>query len=192
LFVTCINKEKGWTMNFTRRDLQRGRREMEKKLTTAGKVRRQFAAGRPPKPGNWDTRAALRTITRRLDELVATLESEGLDRRDLSAEIVIGEFVPEPHDPLSTESIAAKIRIMTLVNKGESLLSAVVNVLMRHPEQVVIGTIFSIWDHEIVDPAKARQSWATPVFRDVDGAAEKALDAALERWRGRYAAKAPS
>jgi hypothetical protein len=176
-------------MNFSRRDLQRGRREMEKSLTKVGKIRRQFAAGRPPKPGNWDTRAALRTIARRLDELVAALKAEGLDRRDLSADIVIGEFVPEPDDPLSTETIAANIKVLTLVEKGESHLVGVTHAVMRRPEQVVIGTLFSILDHEIADPTKARQWWATPAFRDVDGAAEQALGEALNRRRAVQAAK---
>jgi hypothetical protein len=165
-------------MTFTKQDLRRGQRAMERALTTAGKIRRQFAAGRPPKPGNWDTRSALRTIAARLDALTGVMQAEGLNPRDLTAVMVIGEFV-EGLDKLATEHISGHISFLPLVIKGKSHLSAAVDELLPNPKRVVIGTVFQVQDHESPEPLYLR--WANPAFRDVDGAAEQVLTQVLER-----------
>lgn len=169
-------------MNFTLKDLRKGKRAMEKSITTVGKIRRQFSAGRPPKPGSWDTREALRTITQRLDALLAAMTAAKLGRTDLSAVLVIGEFMPPPDAPLNTDHISevnALISYLPLVVKGESHLSAAIDALLPNPQKVVIGAVYQILDHELPEP-RYRQ-WATSAFRDVDGRAEQVLSEVLGR-----------
>jgi hypothetical protein len=168
-------------MNFTLRDLRKGKREMEKVITTVGRIRRQFSAGRPPKPGNWDTREALRTIAQRLDALLGAMTAEKLGRQDLSAVLVLGEFVQGP-DPLNTdhiEDVNALIQFLPLVIKGKSHLSAAVDAVLPNPKKVVIGAVYQILDRETPEPQN--RYWATPAFRDVDGTAERVLNEALKR-----------
>lgn len=170
-------------MTFTRRDRQRGQRAMERALTTAGKIRRQFAAGRPPKPGNWtDPLTALRTIAARLDALTAAMSAEGLSQRDLSASIVTSQLIPGP-DSITSTHISASVERFPLVQKGKSRLSDAAEKVLSNPGMVVVGAIFEIVDRETT-PEPTRRQWATPVFRDEDGVAAQVLAAALERMKG--------
>jgi|ERR1035438_9795981 hypothetical protein len=166
-------------MNFTFEDRQKGQAAMERTLTAAGKVRRRFAAGRPPKPGNWvDRFSALRTIAARLDALTAAMAAEGLKPQDLSASIVISQLAQGPDSLTSRHIISAEVERLTLVRKGTSHLSAVVGQVLSNPGAVIVGVIFEIVDHE-TQPEPTRRRWATPVFRDEDGAADQVLAAAM-------------
>jgi hypothetical protein len=165
-------------MNFTLRDLQKGKREMEKAITTVGKIRRQFSAGRPPKPGNWDTREALRTIDKRTNAITAAMQSEKLNPRDLSAVLVLGEFVEGP-DQLDTSHISAIVSFLPLVRNGKSHISAAIAALLPDPAKVIVGAVYWILDHET--PKPAYRCWANPAFRDVDGQAEIVLAGVLKR-----------
>jgi hypothetical protein len=166
-------------MNFTLRDRQKGKRLMEKTITTVGKIRRQYGSGRPPKPGNWEPRATLLTIARRTDEILAAMKTAKLDPRDMSAVVVIGELAPNKN-ALDTAHITVNITTEWLAERGKSLLSPLVDKVLLSPTKVIIGTIYSILDHET--PETTYRCWANPAYRDVDGEAELALAAVLKRW----------
>jgi hypothetical protein len=164
-------------MNFRLSDLKRGRREMEKTITTVGRIRRQFSGGRPPKPGSWETRSALRTIMQRTDAIVAALKGAKLDPRDMNAVIVVGELLPSKN--LDTSHIDVKITTEWLMEKGKSHLSGMVDKILPDPAKVIIGVVYSILDHEMSEPKY--RLWANPAYRDIAGEAEIALAAVLKR-----------
>jgi hypothetical protein len=169
-------------MNFTRRDLQRGQQAMERTLTTAGRIRRQFAAGRPPKPGNWvDPISALRTLAARLDAITGAMSAERLSPRDLSAFIVTSQLMPGT-DLITSTSITGIVERFPLVDKGKSRLSDAVEKVLSNPRRVVVGAIFEILDRETT-PEPTRKQWGTPVFRDDDGVAQQIMAIILLRMK---------
>jgi hypothetical protein len=166
-------------MNFTLRDLRKGKIEMEKSITKVGRIRRQFSGGRPPKPGSWDTRTALRTIAQRADAIRDEMKKAKLDVSDLTAILVVGQFM-HSDNPLDTSRITALTTFEPFVIGGESHQAATIEKLLLDPSKVVIGTIFQVYDREMQPEPKFRR-WATAAFRDADGEAEIALAAVLKR-----------
>ncbi len=151
-------------MNFTPRDLRRGRRVMEESLTTASRIRRQFAAGRPPKPERWlDSRSALRSVAARLDALLGAMLAEGLRQKDLSADLVTAELAPGP-DAITATDISAIVEVVPMVRYGKSLLTDAAKRVLSKPNCVVVGSVFDILDRDTTE--YTRRQWATALRSD--------------------------